>query len=316
MVMAQSLFISLKQKNPDCLIDVFAPAWSIGLLARMPEVNKAIENPFLHGDFNFKARFFLGKQLTKEKYDLAIVLPHSWKSALIPFFANIPKRLGYIGEFRIGLLNEFRKLNKTVLTQTVQRFVALGSSVSSTIPICPQPKLQIDNTNQQKLIEKFHLDLSKPILAICAGAEYGESKRWSPDFYAQVADYFLKHHGQVWLFGSNKDVEISERINAKTHHACFDLTGKTTLVDAIDLLDFVQIVLSNDSGLMHVASALDKKIIAIYGSTLPDFAPPLTQNGTIVSVNLPCKPCFKRQCPFEHTRCLNDITPDKIIQFL
>ena len=129
--MAQSLFMSLKASFPDCQIDVLAPSWSLPLLERMPEVSKGIPMPLKHGEFGLLTRFKLGKPLQSERYDQAIILPNSWKSALIPFFAGIPKRTGFIGECRWGLLNDERKLNKKALTMTVQRFVALGLPASS-----------------------------------------------------------------------------------------------------------------------------------------------------------------------------------------
>ncbi len=167
MVMAQSLFITLKNNQPDCQIDVLAPLWSQGLLVRMPEVTKTFVMPLTHGEFNLKARFLLGIKLRAEKYTQTIVLPNSWKSALIPFFAGIPKRTGFLGEARFGLLNDARKLDKSVLTMTVQRFVALGFEDNKNLPYYSFPALNVTAFQQKNVIEKFHLRLSKPILVLC-----------------------------------------------------------------------------------------------------------------------------------------------------
>ena len=317
MVMAQSLFITLKNTHPDCSIDVLAPAWSLSLLERMPEVAKAIAMPLTHGQFGLMARYNLGKRLRSVGYDQSIVLPNSWKSALIPFFADIPVRTGYLGEARWGLLNDARKLDKQTLTMTVQRFVALGLPHLTPLPLeYPVPSLVINPDQQNAVIEKFNLTSSEKILALCPGAEYGAAKRWPASYYAEVARYKISQGWQVWLFGSDKDKEVAEHINSGASGFCTDFTGRTSLAEAVDLMSLVNTVVTNDSGLMHVAAALDKKIIALYGSSDPKFTPPLNAKATVICLNLDCAPCFKRDCPLGHTKCLVDIKPDQIIDVI
>lgn len=318
MVMAQSLFITLKKSLPDCQIDVLAPSWSLALLERMPEVNKAIAMPLSHGQFGFFDRLKLGKKLRANHYDQAILLPNSWKSALIPFVANIPIRTGYIGECRWGLLNDARKLDKSVMTMTVQRFVALGLTpdTANIPPDCPTPRIVINEDQQNSVIKKFKLTGSKKIVALCPGAEYGEAKRWPASYYAEVAKVKIAQGFQIWLFGSAKDQVIAEQINNQVEGACVDFTGQTSLAEAVDLMSLVDVVVTNDSGLMHVAAALDKKIIAIYGSSDPGFTPPLNNKAHIMSLKLECSPCFKRECPLGHTRCLQDIKPEQVLNVI
>ena len=314
MVMAQSLFISLKNAKPDCQIEVLAPAWSLALLERMPEVDKAIAMPLLHGQFGFFDRIKLGKKLRSNHYDQAILLPNSWKSALIPFVANIPVRTGYMRECRWGLLNDVRWLDKNLLTMTVQRFVALGLPKTAALPPeCPIPRIVINEEQQNQVIEKFKLTCSEKILALCPGAEYGEAKRWPASYYAEVAKQKIAQGWQVWLFGSDKDKATAEQINQEVSGACIDFTGRTSLAEAVDLMSLVDVVVSNDSGLMHVAAALDKKIIALYGSSDPGFTPPLNNKAHVISLKLECSPCFKRECPLGHTRCLTDIKPEQVL---
>lgn len=314
MVMAQSLFITLKNARPDCQIEVLAPAWSLALLERMPEVDKAIAMPLLHGQFGFFDRIKLGKKLRSNHYDQAILLPNSWKSALIPFVANIPVRTGYMRECRWGLLNDVRWLDKNLLTMTVQRFVALGLPKTAALPPeCPIPRIVINEEQQNQVIEKFKLTCSEKILALCPGAEYGEAKRWPASYYAEVAKQKIAQGWQVWLFGSDKDKATAEQINQEVSGACIDFTGRTSLAEAVDLMSLVDVVVSNDSGLMHVAAALDKKIIALYGSSDPGFTPPLNNKAHVISLKLECSPCFKRECPLGHTRCLTDIKPEQVL---
>jgi heptosyltransferase-2 len=323
MVMAQSLFMSLKQSFPNCLIDVLAPAWSLPLLERMPEVAKAIVMPLQHGQFGLLARIKLGKQLRPAHYDQAIVLPNSWKSALIPFFADIPVRTGYLGECRWGLLNDVRQLDKQALTMTVQRFVALGLPKTAPLPLTYQtPSIPANNKSQRAVIEKFGLTLSEKTLVLCPGAEYGPSKRWPAEYFAELANIKIQQGWQVWLLGSEKDKAAADLINQLTQHQCSDFIGKTTLTEAIDLLSLANTVVANDSGLMHLAAALDKQVIAIYGSTPPEFAPPLSNKARSVSLNLSCSPCRQRVCPLypvghqDHTKCLADIKPARILELI
>ena len=314
MVMAQSLFITLQQKNPDCRIDVIAPAWTLPILERMPQVSKAILMNLPRGQLGLFERIQLGKALKAENYQQAILLTNTWKSALTPFFANIPIRTGFLGEWRWGLLNDIRHLQKSVLTQTVQRFVALGEkSQALDSPVCPPPRLEVSLLQQQQVLQKYQLNAAKKVLALCPGAEYGDAKRWPVEHFAQLAEFCLDHDWQVWLFGSSKDAEIAADINRRVSGRCVNLAGQTSLSEAVDLLSLTDTVVSNDSGLMHVAAALDRKLIALYGSSDPDFTPPLSSNAQVLRLGLECSPCFQRICPLGHKRCLVDISPQQVL---
>lgn len=313
MVMAQSLFMALKQQQPNCQIDVLAPAWSFPLLERMPEVNEAIEMQLTHGQFGWSLRKSLGQSLQVKQYQQAILLPNSWKSALIPFFAKIPLRTGFLGEMRWGLLNDARKLDKKILTMTVQRFVALAYPSKPGSIEYSTPVLKIKQSDQQAVIKKFKVDVSNKVLALCPGAEYGPAKQWPAKHYAELAKQKIADGWAVWIFGSAKDQVVSEQINQLAGKTCQDFSGKTSLAEAIDLMSLTEVVVSNDSGLMHVAAALNKKLVAIYGSSDPQFTPPLNAGAQIVNLNLECAPCFKRECPLGHTNCLVNILPAQVL---
>jgi heptosyltransferase-2 len=240
------------------------------------------------------------------------VLPNSWKSALIPFFAGIPRRTGYIGELRWGLLNDARKLDKTRLRMTVQRFVALAASDNG-IPEYAFPRLSISTAQQQAVCEKFGIGSDRKILALCPGAEYGPAKRWPVEHFAAVAQAMQAQGWQVWLLGSDKDKPVTSQINALSGQVCWDFAGTTDLAEAVDLMSLAAVVISNDSGLMHVAAALDKKLIALYGSSDPGFTPPLHKDAVIINLKLDCSPCFKRDCPLGHTHCLTGIAPERVL---
>jgi heptosyltransferase-2 len=315
MVLAQSLFKVLKQRYPDARIDVAAPAWTRPLLDRMPEVDEAIDLPFAHGQLALGARLSLGRQLRARRYDRAIVLPNSWKSALLPWAAKAKRRTGFRGELRYGLLNDIRPLDELRLPRTVDRFVSLALEPGTPLPATlPNPSLVPDVRNTMRALEAVaHPRPKGPVLALCPGAEYGPAKRWPAEHYADVANRQLDKGWEVWLFGSEKDIPVSNEIMRRTGARCFNLTGRTSLAEAIDLMSLATVVVSNDSGLMHVAAALGRPLVAIYGSSDPRHTPPMSDKATILSLGLSCSPCFKRECPLGHLKCLRDLSPARVL---
>jgi len=319
MVMAQTLFIALKARHPEALIDVLAPQWSRPILERMPEVNAALDMPVGHGSLQLEIRRKLGRQLAREGYDQAIVLPNSLKSALVPFFAGIPKRTGWRGEMRYGLLNDIRLLNKAHYPLMIERFIALADKGGAALPYpLPRPNLVINSVNVTKSLENYALDLYRPVLALCPGAEFGESKRWPANHYATVAQHKINEGWQVWLFGSEKDRAVAEQIKTqlteKAQQNCVNLAGKTSLADAVDLMSVADAVVSNDSGLMHIAAALGRPLVVLYGSSSPDFTPPLNDQVKVLRTGIECSPCFKRECPLGHHKCLKDLQAQSVLQ--
>ncbi|WP_421223723.1 lipopolysaccharide heptosyltransferase II [Aeromonas sp. 602293] len=321
MVMSQSLYKAIKANHPECELHVMAPAWCCALLERMLEVDKAITMPLGHGDFKLVARRRLGKQLAAEKYDQAIVQPNSMKSALIPWFARIPVRTGWKGESRYGLLNDLRS-NKSAFPLMVEGYLALAYPKEQMksrvdIPTIPHPALHVDLINQSKALERLGLDRARPVLVLCPGAEFGPAKRWPEGHYAVVAQQHLDEGWQVWIFGSNKDVPVAntirDRVNLLTRPNCHVLAGKTSLHEAIDLMALASRVISNDSGLMHIAAALNRPLVGVYGSTSPLYTPPLADRVEIVHTDIECRPCFKRTCKFGHLKCLIDLAPEQVV---
>ena len=320
MVMAQTLFVCLKRQHPDCQIDVLAPEWSRPLLERMPEVRAALSFPLGHGALELATRRRIGQQL-RGCYDQAILLPNSLKSALVPYFAGIPKRTGWRGELRFGLLNDIRRLDKARYPLMIERFMALAYAPGADLPKpYPEPRLAIDPASRDAALERFGLTLDRPVLALCPGAEFGEAKRWPAGHYAKVADARLRQGWQVWLFGSQKDAsggeEIREWVTPGLDDDVYNLAGRTSLAEAIDLLSCASAVISNDSGLMHVAAALDRPLVAVYGSTSPGFTPPLASQVEVVRLGLECSPCFDRTCRFGHYDCLRLLQPSQVQEAL
>lgn len=315
MVMAQTLFKLLKAKQPECHIDVLAPSWGKPLLERMPEVRHVVEMPITHGQLQLRKRFQIAKQLRAENYSQAIVLPNSFKSALIPFWAHIRMRTGWMREMRFGLLNDIRYLNKQKYPLMIQRFAALGLAKNEVLPeVLPWPELNVQAVNVQATLQRLTINKpTHPVLALCPGAEYGPAKRWPEQYFASIANEKLAQGWQVWLLGSQKDQTITQAIQQATSGGCIDLAGKTSLGEAIDLLSLASLVVSNDSGLMHISAALKRPLVVIYGSTDPRFTPPLSEQVKILSLQLACSPCFQRECPLQHLKCLHDLLPERVL---
>jgi heptosyltransferase-2 len=317
MVMAQSLFKDIKARYPNVLIDVLAPAWTAAIVDRMPEVNQLIATDFSHGKLSLASRRAMGKRLRTSNYQRAIVLPNSYKAALVPWLAKIPIRSGFVGEQRWGVVNDIRKLDKSQLPMTVQRFIALGREQGAEPVALSQiaaPKLDADLANADILLSNLDLNQDRKILALCPGAEFGPSKQWPIENYAEVANKFIADGWQVWLFGSDKDIATCKQIRDSSPENSFVLAGKTSLPDAVDLLALADLVVSNDSGLMHIAASLQRPLVAVYGSTDPGHTPPLSPNHKIERLGLECSPCFERQCPLGHLHCLTELSAGRVIQ--
>jgi heptosyltransferase-2 len=318
MVMAQSLFSLLKRKHANARIDVVAPAWTEPLLARMPEVDESLFLDVAHGQLALAQRWRLGRRLRERHYDRAIVLPDSFKSAIVAYVSAARRRTGFLGEYRYGLLNDARRLDKKQLPRRVDRYIALGLEPGERPPNpIPYPRLQASAANAEAWLTRHRQATPQAsVLGICAGAEHGPAKRWPASYFAEVANTQLAAGWNVWLFGSGKDAAVTSEIQALTQGRCLDLAGLTTLGECIDLLSLTTAVVSNDSGLMHIAASLDRPLVAIYGSTHPGYNPPLSAHAKVLYLAISCSPCYERSCPLGHLKCLREIEPAQVLQHL
>jgi len=311
MVMAQSLFKVLKEREPDRALDVLAPAWSLPIVARMPEIRHGIASESVHGEIGLGKRRRIAAALRATAHDRAIVLPRSLKSALIPWFAGVPVRTGYRGESRFRLINDVRPFDRDVLDQTVKRFVALGLEAGESLPgDLPNPSLSISLENQARIIRELGISRDRPVIAMMPGAEYGPAKCWPHEHFGDLAARLDESGYAVWILGSEKDATAGDVIAAAGK--ALNLCGKRSLEDVIDLLAACEQAVSNDSGLMHIAAAVGIHVHGIYGSSSPKFTPPLTKSHDIHEMGLECSPCFERECPLGHLKCLRDLQPDHV----
>jgi heptosyltransferase-2 len=291
-LMSQPLLARLREKAPDLKLDVLAPEWVAPVVRRMPEVDDVIAAPFRHGALQLRSRWQVGRELRSRAYDQAIVLPNTWKSALVPFFADIPLRSGYIGESRYGLLNlTYKKSNHPM----PQHYAAL-SEPPGTAPKPPLPgsRLLYAEHAVAEARKRFGIDAGYAVL--CPGAEYGPAKRWP--YFRELAQGLGVH---AVILGSAKDAEAAHGIPGT------NLAGKTTLDEAIDIIAGAAFVVSNDSGLMHIAAALGRPQVALFGSSSPQHTPPLSPAARVLWLRVECSPCFQRECPLGHFRCMREM---------
>ena len=314
-LLAQPMLAMLKSRQPGWAIDVVALPAVAPIFRRMPEVSAVIEADFQHGRLGLRQRWRLGRSLAG-KYVQAFTLPNSWKSALVPFFADIPLRAGYVGESRFGLINlrhENPKRNaaRTPMAQFYASLAELpGVPVRAELPAC---RLNVDPLAVIAAKVGIGLKPLEKLVAMCPGAEYGPAKRWPTEHFAQTAAR-LKAAGMTPIvLGTQKDAPTGLSIEQLSHGAALNLAGKTTLDEAVNLIAGSAMVVTNDSGLMHVAAALDRPQIALFGSSSPLHTPPRSAQAQVIYKALECSPCYARECPLGHFRCMRDILPSEVV---
>jgi heptosyltransferase II len=319
-IMLNSLMQRVKETGCHLTLINTHPAFD-GLFERMTEVDACLTHAIPHGRLALGERIQLAKKINALALDQIIVAPNSWKAGFIAKWARIPRRTGWLGEARYGLLNDYRRLNKDAYPTMVSRYHALGGAQyekPSSIEACHRPKLIASRDNLKACLKKKGLParIPKRIIALCPGAAYGPSKQWPADYFATIAKHYLGQGWQVWLMGGPSDQATTALIQQKTQNRCVDWAGTTSIADAIDLLSVCKQVLANDSGLMHMAAAVNTPVVAIYGSTLPEFAPPLHPAAQIATRPIACRPCKARVCPLGHTRCLTQLKPNYVLRIL
>jgi lipopolysaccharide heptosyltransferase II len=318
MVMAEPLTRLLRRLYPKAMIDMVAPPRVAALASFMPEVRAVLPAPFAQDELALLARWRLSRILRRENCDLAILLPNSVKSALVPFLAGIPKRVGYAREGRALFLTEARWLDRRRLLRQIDRFLALALPETATPPFdAPAPALRVPDRAIDQALES--LGLERPagkLLLLVPGAEHAPARRWPAAHFAALAKHHHATGGSVWLLGSAGDREATAAVQAASGGICLDFAGRTRLGEAVALIALADAVVSNDSGLMHVAAALGRPQVALYGPSDPVFSPPLNARAAMLRLGIDCSPCHQRQCPLGHHQCLVKLVPQQAIDAL
>ena len=315
-VMAQPLLQLLRRQHPERAIDVLAPPWVAPVWRAMQEVDNVLEAPFRHGALQLRERWRFARQLHQRGYADAYVLPNTLKFALIPWLAGIPNRVGYKGEMRYGLLNVMHHDDKAAPRAMVAFYAALATQpVAGAAPsgALPRPALFASQQQIGRTLSKLGLHADRPLIAFAPGAEFGSAKRWPASHFAALANTILDQHqnSQIVLLGSGKDKAVCDEIVALAP-AIHNFAGTTSLTEAVALIAQATVMISNDSGLLHIASALNRPIVALYGPTDPDHAPPFSDVAKSISLRLACAPCRQRECPLGHHECMQKLMPEMV----
>ena len=321
-IMAQPLLSLLKAKT-GAAIDVIAVPAVAPVFRRMPEVTRVIEEDFRHGQLDLKARWKLGRALRLDdsgarQYAQSYVLPNSWKSALVPFFADVPVRVGYAGEARVGLIdvrhpNPKKNAPRQPMAQFYARLAGLPGQRDQPEPALEAPLLLADPLRVIAAKVNLGLHPRDNLIALCPGAEYGPAKRWPAEYFAEVASKLKARGYTPIVLGAQSDVPTGLTIEQLSHGAAINLCGKTSLDDAINLIAGSRAVITNDSGLMHVAAALGKPQLALFGSSSPEHTPPLSDAARVITLKTECSPCFARECPLGHFKCMRELRPAQVL---
>ena len=325
-VMSQPLLAELKAQHPDSNIDVLASTWVAPVYRTCNEVSEVIEAKFEHKQLQWALRKQLAKDLQAKNYQACFILPNSFKSALIPWLANIPFRVGYRGELRYGLINvSLENPSKVNRPPMVEHYLALTKllqdgdensldTLTPTLNVATQAKQSVEQHLASTNIN------TNSLFVFCPGAEYGPTKRWPTAHFARLAKNLVAEHAsaQVILLGGKGDHALAQEIQTQAHIPAnlHNWCGSTSLDEAIALISMAKAVVSNDSGLMHIAAALKIPQVAIFGSSDPAHTPPLSNKAKVLWLNLPCSPCHKKICPLGHLQCLNDILPEQVLATL
>jgi heptosyltransferase-2 len=299
-LMAQPLLMRLRAKYPQARIDMLAPPWVAPVARRMPEVAEVLEADLRHGELQLGDRWRLGRTLRDRGYAQAYVLPNTMKSALAPSFARIPLRVGYLGESRVGLLNRIHKAKQAHEPMPLHYArLAEEPGAEPDLPL-PLPSLLFHPQQVKATADRF--GIADPYTVLCPGAEYGPAKRWP--FFPELSRQLTS---EIVVLGSAADRPAAAQMQGR------NLVGQTTLDEAIDLIAGAAAVVSNDSGLMHVAAATGRPLVALFGSSSPQHTPPQSSVAHVLWLKPECSPCYARECPLGHFKCMNELSAVRVL---
>ncbi len=310
-ILSEPLVAVLREPLEEPIVDVLAPPWCAPIYQRMRGIRHVIDNPLGHRELGIGNRRLLAASLRKHAYTRAFVLPNSFKSAIVPWLARIPHRTGYVGEARGLLLTDTRRLDCKAYPRLVDRFVALAAKPGELLPTTSAPVLVPNPGNAAEAIRALGLATRRPVAILCPGAEYGPAKRWPTEHFAALARRLIDSGYAVWIIGSPNDQLVADPLAAmvpEIRNAC----GRTDLGTAIDLLAGASVVISNDSGLMHAAAAVGVPLVALFGSSSPEYTPPLSPLARVARIDIVCSPCFQRVCPLGHFKCMRELSPNVV----
>ena len=312
-VRCHSVVRVLKARFPHRPVDMLATPLTAPLANHMPGVRKAVISELPRSRLALARQWRLARALSAEGYGSALVLPRTWKSALLPWLAGIPQRTGFVGEARLLLLND-RRRGERKLERMVERCVTLALPRDAPMPDpIPPPRLIVRMQDALAWRTANDIDLRQPAVALAPGS-VGSAKRWTVEGYGAVAAALAQQGIAAWILGGPAEKELAAEIVRRSGGSARDFTGPA-LRHAIMGLATARAAVSNDSGLMHVSAALGIPTHGIFGPTDPWLWGPLNPLAGIIETQteLPCRPCHQPVCRLVHHRCMRDIPADAVL---
>jgi heptosyltransferase-2 len=319
-IMCLPALSALKKIYPSARITALAKGRVLPVFNACSAVDGVIEYESGGRHAGITGRIKLSKQIRALHFDLAVLFQNAFDAAFLSFISGVPQRAGYARDFRKRLLTlpvevteEIKK--KHEVFYYINIINALEGNGRALPPTAPEPKLSLKKDvikRAEAILIEHNLD-KKHLIGVAPGASYGPAKQWSPEKFAQTLTRLSNEFGlSVIILGGADDKGACDKVADIIGRGALNLAGKTALDTAMALLSFLKVFITNDSGLMHAASALGAPTVAIFGSTDPALTGPLNKNSCVVLKKTPCAPCFERVCRFRHYMCLNNISADEV----
>lgn len=311
----------LRRVFPDAHIALHTRSWARGIFEDADFIDEILA--FDKGKSAFKSVFEQGGILKNKKFDLAVLFPNSFESALTAKLGKIRTRIGYAADRRSFLLTDalpvpiwksahhevFYYLN--IVLEIEKKYFA-ATTIEERKPRFDLNVSEKRKTLARKMLAESGVDLSKKIVVFIAGSTNSRAKRWETESYARLNDRIQTEFGaNVILIGSKDELDVSTEIAAKSNLKLSILTGKTGLAEATAILSVCDLVVSNDTGPAHIAAALGTKTLVVFGPTNPLTTRPFPENAEVIYKNVECSPCMLRMCPIDH-RCMTRISAEEV----
>lgn len=311
---------ALRERFPSAHIAVQARPWVADLYARESFANRVIPYTARRSAGDWSGRWDAAQALRRERFDCAILLPNSFDSALIAWLAGIPCRIGYSRDARRILLTRAVAKPQPGEIPRHERYYYLEllgrAGILDTLP--DSGPITLDGSDAAREAGRRRFDdmgVRGPVIGVSPGAAFGSAKRWFPERFAAVAvRVAAERHSEIALFGSSAEADICEQVEAAIRYAgrrAINLAGATTLAGFIDLAAACELFLTNDSGAMHIASALAVPTVAVFGATDHVATGPSGPVARVVREPVECSPCFLRECPIDH-RCMIRVSAERV----
>jgi heptosyltransferase-2 len=306
---------AVRKNFPDAEISILAKPWVAPIFYNNPDIDHLLLYDTAGRHMGWVGKVRLSKALRKGKFDLAVLFQNAFEAALLAYLAGIPNRLGYDTDCRRVFLTHSIKMEawrKEIHEIDYYGGILEGAGFNLDGRDLTLVVSEEDRGRANQILMRHDIPLRERLMGISPGATYGSAKRWFPGRYAALCDRIHKSHGgRVIVFGGPGEETAGDQVAESMQYPCINLSGKTDLRQAVALIERCQVFITNDSGLMHVAAALDVPLVAIFGSTNPITTGPSSSRSRIVRAPVPCSPCLKPRCPEDH-RCMKEITVDMV----